>query len=188
MWSDAHPGMTQAEFRAWQSERLPPDNEMPRVIGLNADLVRTSDKAVTLTHCLVYSRGVSFQLTAVFGVDDDDAGSHGGDGVIAAASMPMTGTHQADLVLSLELADGTALRAPVGESSQEPFLLRHTPRSAHMSGLSTALWLTPLPPPGPLTSSVECPSLGIEPAYTTVDATSVRNTADGVTPLWNGDI
>jgi hypothetical protein len=153
MWSDAHPGMTQAEFRAWQSERLPPDDEMPRVIGLNADLVRASDKAVTLTHCLVYSRGVSFRLTAVFRIGDDGAGAHGGDGAVAAAIMPMT-----------------------------------TPRSADMSGLSTALWLTPLPPPGPLTLSVGCPSLGIEPAHTTVDATSLRNTADGVTPLWDWDI
>src|SRR4051794_14882260 len=106
MWPDADPNMTQAEFRAWQRERLPPDNEMPRVIGLNADLVRTSDKAVTLTHCLVYSRGVSFRLTALFRVDDDGEAASNGDDAITAAIMPSPGRSEPDLVLGLVLADG----------------------------------------------------------------------------------
>ena len=187
MWPDADPDMTQADFRAWQRKRLPPDNEMPRVIALNADLLRTRDMAVTLTHCLLYSRGASFRFTALFRADDESPASVNGDNPIAAAIMPTTSSRQPDFVLGVALADGTELRSPVGESQHGQYLVRHTPQSAHMSGLRTALWLTPLPPPGPLTISVECPSLGIEPAAATVNVSALRDTANGVTALWDWD-
>lgn len=184
MWPDAGPTMTEAEFRAWQRKRLPPDNEMPRVMALDADLLRTPDRAVTLTHCLLYSRGASFRFTALFRVQGE--GSLDGDDQIAAAIMPGAGRRN-DFVLGVALADGTELRSPVGEAQAGPYLMRHSPEAAHMSGLRTALWLTPLPPAGALTFSVECPSLGIEPAAATVDAAGLRDAARAVTALWDWD-
>src|SRR4051794_22059235 len=108
MWPDEDPEMSEAEFRESQRKRLPPDDEMPRVVGLNAALVYTAEMAVTLTHCVVYSRGLSFRLTALFPVDGEAAESYDGEDAITAAIMPIPGRPAPDFVLSLVLADDTS--------------------------------------------------------------------------------
>ncbi|MGK5169021.1 hypothetical protein [Geodermatophilus sp. CPCC 205761] len=152
------------------------------MVGLNAALVRTTESAVTLTHCLVYSRGVSFKLTALFRVDDD--GHDDGDDPVTAAIMPIPG-RRPDFILGLVLADEARLQAPVGEWPHGPYMVRHIPRAANNSGLTTSLWLTPLPPPGPLAFSVECASLGIEPVAVTIDAAALCDVAGTVPAVWD---
>ena len=52
MRPDMDPAFTEVEFRAWQRRRLPPDNEVSIVVGLNQFVVDTGDLFVWLSAAL----------------------------------------------------------------------------------------------------------------------------------------
>lgn len=176
---DAVPG------RNWQpGRRRPgaPENEIPVGVALNTVLARTSDLAMFVSDCWVYSTGLQFTVAARFRALGRQQIMHGLLGVGGAAER---------VLLGVEFADGrTGSTIPMtgGVSSvasdDQPQLIFGSGGSGSPYGSDVTLFLRPLPPAGPLALIVESPVLGISETRTQVATDAILTAATHVVELW----
>lgn len=168
-----------------------PDNEAPVAVPTSTVLGRGPNAAVLLTSALAYSTGTEFalsirvrprtrarnlhlhQLIAGFGPDEFDAnrrfllGVQYADGRrTVAADMPGAHTSESsaddDQALSLALGSGSG--------SDNTYDLR--------------FWLSPLPPPGPVTMVCRWPEFDIDETKVTLDGTAIAAAGRAAVELW----
>lgn len=184
MWSMpfvAGEGPDPDEVFATMRRHSPPDNELGASVGLDVVLVRTPDLLVALGGFRVYSTGVSFDvqvlLRETLSADLSDVffrhrhrGASGG------------------FLFGVELPDGR--RATVdpplsgmADSPGEPLLTQHSGGGGGREYRLTH-YLSPVPPPGPLTFYVLSEELGVAQTATTIDATVLADAVPRVVELW----
>lgn len=157
-----------------------PQNELGVVVPINLTLARTPDLIIALTHADVFTAGLTLHLSCRSG---STAVDENGRPKLIATSRP-TGT----LLFGVEFSDGrsatnmTGALPEVGDPEQ-PLLQRAT---AHGSSSvdDRAYYLTPLPPPGPMTVLVAAPLLDIPDHRHQIDTTAFRDAHSRTAVLW----
>ena len=189
-------GVTPEQLQRYRRLTQPPDNELPAAVPVNAVLARTPDLAVALLSVNVHSTGVLLSLTFR---------NRGGTGSAPQGGWPSSGAsgawmsaHRPDSpdrwLLGVQYPDGRTAstlsrsRRPgtVGQSLDEgqPRLLGHGGGGGGRT-YNSALWLAPLPGPGPLTVVFAWPAMDIEELSIDLDTEPWRHAAMLVTPLWD---
>lgn len=182
-----------AQIRAMQLQTSPPDNEIPVVLPAAAVLGRTGDVAIAVTGFRLFSTGIQLDLIVrlrtepagplryrlhdligIFGPGDDSAGDQ-------------------RLLLGLEYADGqTATNltgpgwwAPGGAEPdpQHPTLMP-TGGGGGDRSFDQSYWLTPVPPPGPLSFVCAWPAFQITETRTVLDLSGLAEASSAVQELW----
>lgn len=174
------------QLRAWQRRMSAPDNEVPAAVPISLLLGRTDDLAVALSGARVYSTGLSLDVAVRLRRSPSRVDGMG----LHQAVLGFPG-EQADgrLLLGVEYADGrTAANVgagawPPGSDNDEPVLV---PGGGGGGGrrYDHALWLSPLPGPGPLALLCAWPERGLPETRTVVDGDLLLVAARDVVVLW----
>ena len=164
----------------------PPENEVPVPVPVSVVLARTDTVAVTLTGVQVFSTGISMSIglrcrpEALELLDDRDV-----NGLLFGH-----GRHRDQLLVGVEISDG---RRASNLPGRGPFADRLGPDALvlHSGGggggqlaADHAMWLSPVPPAGPLRVVVRCDALGLPETVTELDGTAIAAAAAGVVTLW----
>lgn len=157
---------------------MPPDNEVPGVLGVGQAVTRTADAALLLLALRVYSTGVVLDLALRRRVEPDPS-----------AERYQPTDH--GLLVGVELADGRVATS-VGTSA----LGLREPEDADVPALSTlggggggrsyelSYWLTPAPPPGDLVVLAVGEPLGLPEGRVVVPAAALAEARERGERLW----
>jgi hypothetical protein len=171
----------------------PPENELGVAVPLGLILGRSENGAIGLSHALVHSTGVSFELQAVArGLRAGDANRlfHEQHLVDPAEELP-----DGFLRFGVELPGGARAsnlggrlhRRSWEEEPGGPVLMQHGGGSGmanpHDVTMRPAFWLWPLPDPGVLRVSCEWPVVRIGLTTTEIDADAFRAATQRVVKL-----
>jgi hypothetical protein len=174
----------------------PPKDELGAVLPQGTVLARSDRAVVALSHAVVYSTGVAFNLLAIArGLSRSEANrvfheQH----MFEEEDLP-----DALLRIGFELADGGrvsnlggwrahgALMSPDAEP-EGPLLLAHAGGGGNSTGgqvtMKPGYWLWPLPPSGPLRISCEWPFVDIALTTVEIDGVMLLDAAAHVRSLW----
>lgn len=165
-----------------------PDNEVPAPVPFTAVLGRTDELAVCIVGMHAFTAGLSFRLAVRL--------RHMRQGLphrmFEMVSGHGPGTPAEDrLLLGVEYADGRTVSNvngddwfATGELPEDRLVLR--PGGGGGGGLSydQRFWLSPLPPPGPVTIVSAWPALGLEEDSTHCDGQMLLDAAARALVLW----
>jgi len=182
-----------AQVRALQLRTSPPENEVPAVLPAVAVLGRTAEVAVAVTGFRLFTTGI--QLDLIVRLRTDPAGplrfrlheligffGHGDD---SAADQR--------LLLGLDNADGRTVTNLTGPAWPAPGEAEPDPRRPTLMpggggggdrSFDQSYWLTPVPPPGPLTFVCAWPAFRITETRTVLDLSGLADAAAAVQELW----
>ncbi len=162
--------------------RTRPDNEMPVTVALDLTLARNDDVALGIGAAMVYRNGVAFQLLAVSRTSTylDFFGHH---------PRRRDGSH--GLLLGVEYSDGrrattagrTWLDAVDRDDDDGPALTMGGGGSSDRRA-EAEFFLSPVPPPGPLTFVVLWPAAGLPETTVATTADPLAAAVAGVVELW----
>lgn len=157
---------------------MPPDNEVPGVLGLGQVVTRTADAALLLLTLGVYSTGAVLDLVLVRRVEAD----------------PRTERYQPmdhGILVGIEMADG---RVATSLGTSAPGL--REPEDAHVPALNALggggggrtyelrYWLTPAPPPGDLVVLAVGEPLGLPEGRVVVPGGALAEARERCERLW----
>lgn len=178
---DVHEPPTPEQLAQWQLRSLPPDNEVPGPLDWTALLGRTQDIAVALTAAAVYSTGLRLDVVVrARSLTSEPDLFHAVDG---------HGTGRDRLLLGVEFADGRVAATsghlwPQQQLAEDAPSLQRLGSTGSDRSVDFAMFLHPLPPPGPLAVLCSWPGRGITETRTEFDATAVRAALTKVLVLW----
>ena len=184
-------GPSAAQLQAMQLMN-PPDNEVPVVLPVTAVLGRTAEVAVAVVGLRVFSTGI--QLDLMVRVRTEPGGAlryrlH----ELVGGFVPAEDTAGQRLLLGLEYADGrtaTNLTGPAwwpaegAEPDPEHPTLMPVGGGGGDRSIDQGYWLTPVPPPGPLTFICAWSAFGIAETRTVIDLSGLAAAASAVQELW----
>lgn len=157
---------------------MPPDNEVPGLVGLGAVVSRTTDVAVLLLDLKVYSTGVVLELALLRRVEPDPSTERYPPmdqgvlvGVEAADGRVATSVGAAASRLRLPEDDAALALSPLGGGGGG--------RTYEMS-----YWLTPAPPPGDLVVHVVGEPLGLPEGHVVVSGAVLAEARERGARLW----
>lgn len=164
----------------WRRQ-MPPDNEIPGTVAVDAILTRNGDLAVALRSLSVFSNGVALDVAVRVRRDPEP-------GTVADPY----GRIPEELLVGVELADGTRL-VGVGGGSRlgdvgQP--VEHAPTLQFHGGggggreYQLIFWLRPAPGPGDLIVVAASVPLGLPESRTVVPATALAEAAGRRVLLW----
>lgn len=173
-----------------------PDNELPGAAAVSGLLGRTDGLAVGITTVEAYTAGFSFSIAVR--VRNGRAGRRGHQlhELIVGHSRDGSEAPTPDerLLLGLEYADGRLATniEPIpwlgdpdaADLPDDTLVLSMSGGGGGSSRFDYGYWVTPLPPPGPLTFVCAWQALGITETRTTVDAGAVLDAASRAVVLW----
>lgn len=183
-----HPSPAQVD--AWQRRSGPPENEVPSPVPAAAILGRTDDVAVALLGMVAYSTGVGFTLAVRMRVEPR---SHRTYELISGHAYGDDEASPDRLLLGVEYADGrtaTNLGGPWPPGSEwddadvsQPVL---SPSSGGGGGRSydQTYFLSPLPPPGPLTVVCTWAAFDVPESRAVLDGESIATAGSRAVVLW----
>lgn len=157
---------------------MPPDNEVPGVLGLGQVLTRTADAALLLLALSVYSTGAVLDLALFRRVEADP---------MAERYQPM----DHGVLVGIEMADG---RVATSIGTSAPGL--RDPVDAQVPALNAlggggggrsyelSYWLTPAPPPGDLVVLAVGEPLGLPEGRVVVPASALAGARERCERLW----
>lgn len=157
---------------------MPPDNEVPGVLGLGQVLTRTADAALLLLALSVYSTGAVLDLALLRRVEADP---------MAERYQPM----DHGVLVGIEMADG---RVATSIGTSAPGL--RDPVDAQVPALNAlggggggrsyelSYWLTPAPPPGDLVVLAVGEPLGLPEGRVVVPASALAGARGRCERLW----
>lgn len=157
---------------------MPPDNEVPGVLGLGQVLTRTADAALLLLALSVYSTGAVLDLALFRRVEADP---------MAERYQPM----DHGVLVGIEMADG---RVATSIGTSAPGL--RDPVDAQVPALNAlggggggrsyelSYWLTPAPPPGDLVVLAVGEPLGLPEGRVVVPASALAEARERCERLW----
>ena len=167
-----------------------PDNEAPVAVPTSTVLGRGPDAAVLLTSALAYSTGTEFalsirvrrrarrrsvplhQLITGFGPDEIDANRA--------------------FLLGVQHADGRRTMTsgrhgaptPANEDGEQALSLALGSSNGSDNTYDLRFWLSPLPPPGPVTMVCRWPEFDIDETKVTLDGTAIAAAGSAAVELW----
>ena len=175
----------------------PPSGELPVAVPFGVVLGRSPRGVVALSHALVHSTGVQFQVVAhVDGlgarrVEHDlprttrrPDGSPGAAGAVFCASGSNCRTARASRTSPKEAGGVLRRRKRPARCSGSPAAREAAVRPARASTGASGYWLWPLPDAGVLRLFCEWPVAELELASAEIDAAPIREAAGAVTRLW----
>jgi hypothetical protein len=186
MHSNHVPGDTpeeRARMRARMRATRMPANEAGVPVPGPIVLARTDDAAVLLAALRVFSTGVQIGLQIRTRQDVPPR-------EIAPGGARFPGLRGTEVMLGVEFSDGrraSNLGGPRGFlPTAEPGAVSLVLANGSASGRTaeSTMFLTPLPPDGPLTLVVAAPDLGIPEHRIELDGTALREAAGRVEVLW----
>jgi hypothetical protein len=188
-WPFGHGKEPDAEAMLRMQRRMSePDNEVPAPVPFTAVLGRTYDVAVCIAGMHAYTTGLSFRLAVR--LRQMPTGLH--HRIFEMVSGHGPGTPAEDrLLLGVEYADGRTASNIAGvdwfardELSDDQLVL--APGGGGGGGLSydQRFWLSPLPPPGPVTLVCAWPALGLAEAAAEVEGQTLLDAAARALVLW----
>lgn len=157
---------------------MPPDNEVPGVLGLGQVLTRTADAALLLLTLSVYSTGAVLDLALLRRVEADP---------MAERYQPM----DHGVLVGIEMADGRVATS-IGTSA----LGLRDPEDAQVPALNAlsgggggrtyelSYWLTPAPPPGDLVVLAVGEPLGLPEGRVVVPGAALAGARERCERLW----
>ena len=163
-----------------------PENEVPVPVPISAVLARTENVAVTLTGVQVFSTGLTFGLglrcrpEVLDLLDDRNVG-----GLLFGHGRP-----RGQLLVGVEFADGRrASNAPgrgrfADPAGPDSLVFHPGGGGGGQLAADQAMWLSPVPPDGPLRLVVRCDLLQLPETVTELDGTAIRAAAADVVTLW----
>lgn len=186
---------SQGQLRARHRRVSPPANEVPAVVSVRQVLTRGPGVALSLLGARVFSTGVLLELDVRLQrrpTPEQAAGLHE-----FLRPLPGEGDDHR-LVVTVTFADGRSvqledLRSRVWTPEREARLadpnelvLWPTPGSSAQMGhaRSVALWLGPLPPPGPVVLGWSWPALGVPAGEVVLDGTELTLAGRSAEVLW----
>jgi hypothetical protein len=161
---------------------MPPPMIGGHVVG--PVLIGQSEQVVAaVRQILAYPTGVEVELEAHARGPSDGGTPHG----------PLSGVP--DLRCRLRLADGSVVIQDDDSALRNgrgPTLVVSRSESSsggpdHSESVRLTLWMSPLPPPGPLTLTCSWPRRGLEDASVVIDADAMRTAATQARPFWPAD-
>jgi hypothetical protein len=183
-----------AAFEDWNRRMSAPENEAPAGLPFSVVLGRTDQTAVFLTAFQVYSTGLAFTLSIRLRSEPRGHLGHRIHELVSGHGHVEPDVALDDrLLLGVEFADGrTATNLPM--PWRPPFGEDAGPRDAptlNMSGGSGGsrsydqdLWLSPLPPAGPVIVVCRWPGFGIAESQTALDGAAIVAALESVQTLW----
>jgi hypothetical protein len=159
-----------------------PENEVPVALPMNTVLVRTDDVAAALVDLQVYTTGLSFTL--IVRVRPAAAGRLPVGEALIGRAHPFAEEGRARFLIGVEFSDGRRGSSLQMRDARAEIVFNQASSSSGDTGGEQTLWLSPLPPDGPLRLVVRCPEIGIPETSTELDGTAIRRAADGVVTLW----
>ncbi|WP_219412677.1 hypothetical protein [Pseudonocardia nigra] len=165
----------------WNARANPPDNEVPAALPWAALLGRGEDTAVALTGAAVYSTGLRLDIAA-------RARRRPGRGRVILFDA-FGGRGAAQVLLGVEYADGrTTTNAsptwPPAPGGDDAPWLQQGGGSGGDRSVDMSFFLSPLPPPGPLTLVCAWPDEGIDETQVVFDAREIEAALRDVVELW----
>jgi len=170
-------------FAAFPSDG-PPDNVLGGAVAFALVLARTEDVAVLVHGGAAYPTGFHFSL-AVRRRAGDEVFNPLGNSILGGG--PPSSPPDESLRFGLEFADGSMVtdrdEFPEEVAEGRPVLL---PTGGTGSSLhyETYVWLSPLPPPGPMAFVCQWQAHGIALTRVELDADIVRRAAEQAIELW----
>lgn len=173
---------SEEQIREMTRRRTAPDNELPVTVALNACLIRTDELALYVGGAQVYRTGVALRLTLRSRRRGVMGGPFGGP--------PGYGRSDDDVLrLGVEFSDGRTAQAdsrgwPMDVPTADQVCL-----SPGSGGGSDRSWegqyfLSPVPPPGPLTFHLLWEARGIGERAIDIDAAPLSAAVHDVVELW----
>lgn len=165
-----------------------PDDEIAVTIGRALVLARTDHVAVAFRGADVYRDGVELRIDRMLRRGEMSSAEWATIGSRFMEHAP--GEAGERLMYGIILSDGTRLIDRPGhvDDAAGPSLTR-TGGSGGGGGrfyaTHDALWLHPLPPPGPIEFVLRWPLFGIAETRVAIDLGDVRAAAGGVVPVWD---
>lgn len=186
----------QQEYRrpAWFG---PPEEELGAVVPLGLVVGRSEQAVIALSHVVVHSTGVAFEVTALArGLADADANRlfHEQHLFDEQGEPP-----EAFLRFGLELPGGARVSNLAGRAARRrytspdvepdgPVFVQHGGGGGSAGGgrisMRPGYWLWPLPQPGPIGIVVEWPALGVSLSRAALDGAELVAAVERVVPLW----
>ncbi|GAA0560930.1 hypothetical protein GCM10010172_50170 [Paractinoplanes ferrugineus] len=189
MWADRRGGAgpTPEEIERWQRRTSAPDNELPGAAGVLLLLGHTDDAAVAVTQVEGFSTGWRFTLAVR--LRRPRPGPHLHMLLSRRAHLGLEIPVQDRLLLGLEYPDGrrasTLRDEPMGRPDDGAELVfRQQSGSGDDRSHDQSYWVSPLPPPGPVTFVLAWPSAGLPETRTGVDGAAIRAAAGQARELW----
>lgn len=190
----AAPDQPSAEqIRALQLQASPPENEIPVVLPVAAVLGRTADVAVAVTGFRLFSTGIQLDLLVRLRTEPNGPLRYRLHELIGNFGPGDDSAADQRLLLGLEYADGrtaTNLTGPTwwapGGPEPDPRHPTLMPTGGGGGNLSfdQSYWLTPVPPPGPLTVICAWPAFAITETRTVLDLSGIAEASSAVQELW----
>lgn len=167
----------------------PPENEIPAAVAISTLLARTDEVAIGLIGAHAYTHGLRFNLAVRFRREPR--------GTMAQKSNALLNGYPGEdsaepLLLGMEYADGrtvTNFQNPGFRgmpAAGDPAELSLSPTGGGGGGRSfdQSLWLTPLPPDGPLLVVCAWSAVGIAECRTILDGTAIAEAGSRAVTLW----
>lgn len=167
-----------------------PDNEAPVAVPTSTVLARSADAAVMLTSTLAYSTGTEFHLSIRVRPRPDRRPKPLFQ-LMHRADFDETDPNQAFL-LGVQFADGRramtsgrrGMPAPNDADDEQAVVLAFGNSSGSGNTYDLTLWMSPLPPPGPVTLVCRWPELGIEETQVNLDGAAIAAAGHAGAELW----
>ena len=180
-----------ARFRRRQGLSRPPVNMLPATWPVAVLLSRTDEVAISVLGAHVYPSGMTLRFLLASRKQQDDPHA------LQALSLPLRarGGLEPDNILRLGVrySDGrswSSLGQPDMLQTLEVDFDETTPRLVPMGGSGNGktyeqgMYLTPLPPDGPLEFLCAWPRYSIPETSATIDATGIITAAENAVELW----
>jgi len=184
---------TPEQMARWRRRMAVPENEFPSAVGLSVLLGRSGEAAVGITKVEVYSTGFQFTLAVRVRRLRPELARGGLFALISPLNhrgieVPLPER----LLLGLEYANGRRAstlhdirtQGPTTVIDDEELVLAQQGGGGGDLTVDLAFWVSPLPPPGPMTFVLSWPSFGIPEAGTVLDGAPIREAAEFSQPLW----
>ena len=176
---------TPEQIESWTRRTNPPDNEVPGAVPWSVLLGRNTDVAVALAGASAYSTGIRLGVAVRV-----RQGSRRGDVDLHHQVFGYSDGGVDRLLIGVEYADGRVATnstqdswSPQEQPDDEPSL-HPGAASGGPYGIDVELFLSPLPPAGPLTIFCAWPSRGIPESRTVLDGAALAEAVTRIQVLW----
>ncbi len=185
MWLSGRGEETPEELAAQRRQRRRmrlPTNEMGGVVATDSPVLRSADYAVHLETARMFSTGLQLQFRVVTRKSPEDARG-------AMSLMGMSRDRDDRLWLGVKLADGRKATTigggpPAAGLDAAAFSLARVDGHGSKLSASVSFFLTPLPPPGPVTVVLAWPAFGIAESTVVLTGDAIVAAAERVVILW----
>jgi hypothetical protein len=158
----------------------PPRNVLPGVVPVEAVLARTDEVVLSVASLQAYATGVTFELVVLARTPERGPGPLGGPHGLSWTGLG-PGAPPDGLRLGVAFPDGRRATSPDEAWSEDgpDDAVRIRPQGGGGSDTfhHIGIWVTPLPPAGPLALVCEWPAQGIPETRVVVDGAAVAEAA-----------